>query len=85
MYAAISLQYLLLFENYIYLNSNVIFISAQVTELRFCCKKTKNKKNHIDMPMDYHVSVAVLGCYQRCMSKMSNTAEPKDCFVDDIE
>jgi len=34
--------------------------------------------------MDYHVKRAMLECYQRYTLKLTNIAELKDCFVDDM-
>jgi len=39
----------------------------------------------IEMPMDYHAWHAMLGHCHRYTSKLTNIAEIKDCFVDDVE
>jgi len=40
--------------------------------------------HQIDMPMDYHVWGAIPECYQRYKPKLTNIAELKDCFVDNM-
>jgi len=41
--------------------------------------------HQIDLPVDYHVWGAILERYKRYTPKLTNIAELKDCFVDDME
>ena len=41
--------------------------------------------HQIDMPMDYHLLGAMMERCQRYMPNLTNVAELKDCFVDDME
>jgi len=63
---------LLYVKNYNYLNLKVHFSKRKVTKLH-------------QMPINYHVWSAMLERHQRCMPKLTNIAELKDCFVDDTE
>jgi len=62
-----------------------VCLNTRIRSIDCTATRQKYQRMHqMDMPMDYHMWGSMLECYQRYTPKLTNIAELKDCFVDDL-